>query len=587
MNNEIETNKYNDFVFGKIEVSDELSLPYVIHEGKDWYPISYLSIKVLLRTNKDSLLVKSHRKKYPDNVKVKTVYFGESNIQETWCIDKELLIDKLKNIKLSRLTKENVVAQNKLHRVLGIDLLPLKIENDLHNTEIDYKNEEAYIQEIYEFELNYNKDMLIRQCSSCKRTLPLTNTFYPPHNGEKYRNGYNYSCKECIGKVNKFNNKELERLKDKKRLDEYLVDENILQIYQDVLDGEFKSIPVRVRSKGNYFRITDKLYDQGLINEHISFKALEDDHRLYLISNFISQKEFFSRYFDEDFYLYPWRFPNYKQNLNKYEIEIPRKIFNNYLAEKGIRINDIFTFDYAAHLRKARVETPYGGQSLRFVVDYYDKLFPGYYFKTTSPNYYKDKEYLLHDLKYFIEKDLKINEHKIPLYITKTALQRNCRPLYNYIVLNRNGSIYEYINELYPNKFTIHDFEINYYRDEFDSNEEAVIHEKLKESFGNVIYNQRNTDRSIEIAGSVPDWIIIDEKGLIIVEHLGMYLPHAYNTSSRIKVYIDKANKKLDKYRELKNFRFIFFYPDDIANNFAGIDATIRKFKENPDMTMI
>lgn len=132
---------------------------------------------------------------------------------------------------------------------------------------------------------------------------------------------------------------------------------------------------------------------------------------------------------------------------------------------------------------------------LDFVVKYYDYKYAGYKFKIASVNYYKDKNNRIFDMKWLIEQELKIEIHKIPLYITLFLLNRQYRCLYDLIYRKKYyDNLFEWIDECYPNIFTINDFVINYYRDTFDSLEESQVNEQLKSKLDNLIYNQRNTE---------------------------------------------------------------------------------------------
>jgi hypothetical protein len=44
---------------------------------------------------------------------------------------------------------------------------------------------------------------------------------------------------------------------------------------------------------------------------------------------------------------------------------------------------------------------------------------------------------------------------------------------------------------------------------------------------------------------------------------------------------------KLNVYKTLEGYRFVFIYPKDIEDNFAGCREIIEKMKENPYYTML
>ena len=86
------------------------------------------------------------------------------------------------------------------------------------------------------------------------------------------------------------------------------------------------------------------------------------------------------------------------------------------------------------------------------------------------------------------------------------------------------------------------------------------------------MYNERNSDNTIEINGMIPDWIIVNNKGCILVEYFGLYQENS-NTSHRLKKYKEKLSIKLEKYKELEKvgYRSLHIYPEDIRGDFTGL----------------
>jgi hypothetical protein len=133
------------------------------------------------------------------------------------------------------------------------------------------------------------------------------------------------------------------------------------------------------------------------------------------------------------------------------------------------------------------------------------------------------------------------------------------------------------VNELYPNKYIEADFDVNAYRNEFDSDTEAFIDDILRQEFKNVYYNQRNTNRTVTLNGNVPDWLVFTDNGVWIVEFLGMYLPD--KTDSRTLVYIEKTERKFKKYESVSGYNILYLLPEDIEKNFSGVKEKIKVIK--------
>jgi DNA-binding ferritin-like protein (Dps family) len=466
----------------------EVDIPIIIDGGEEWFPISYISSKILLR--KSSIINKDNKDKYLDHLRKYVITFGEKNIQETNCIDKLGLIEVLKVTQPSRLDNEQIKSQNELH-------------NYLH-----------------------------------------------------------------IGHLTKFKNE----------------DTDFYKFVDSLLNKEIKRFPKKYRNKNGFLKIIKYLYTKGILNaDNLTINYLINDIRLNGIREYLSIEEIYIVLFGEDFYYYVWKYPKYSFRGIKLTHSIAIKIVNNYLKENKIDINNIFTFNYEKLFMQCGIKNLTNGNTLEFVVKFYNDKYPGYMFKSFAVNYYKNEQNLLFDLKYLIEEDMKIKIDKIPLYLTKNVLHKKSTSLYNYIITNRHGSLYKWINKLYPNRFIETDFEVNAYRDEFGSDTECFINEILNENFKNVIYNQIHTNRTIEINGMIPDWIIMTDNGVYLVEYFGLYEERQYGKSSRVTDYIDKANRKIEKYKEINGYKFLFFYPNDIDDDFKWCREKIAEIKKTLD----
>lgn len=554
-------------------------VPIIIDEGEKYYPISYITTNVLLRTNKNSLINKTNREKYKKYIKQYDIDFGINGIQKTNCISKEGLEIALNKTEASRLTVEQRKSQNELHKHLG---LPLLTEREWVIDELSkefFKEHEKYVQDIIKYETNNNPDIKFQLCSHCLKYYPLSNTFFALDNRRPL--GFNSICNVCSGRVEIFKhyNEDLYELRKKeKELYEAMKNGYIIPIYEAYLKREIEKLPDSFRNRETLLKIIKHLYDKGDLTVHnLTITTLYKQFRLTPISSYLTMHEIYTYLFGENYYYYSWKYPKFTFRGIKLTYEIANKVFDNYLKEHNIKIENPLEFNYEEIIRKCKLTNIAIGDILYFSVQYNQFKYAGYKYKTKSLSYYKNKNNLLFDLKYLIENDLKIPIDKIPLYLTKNVLQKRARSLYYYIVQNKNGSIYEWVNKLYPNQFIEADFEINTYRNEFDSDTECFIHEILVEKFKNkVIYNQKHTDRTIVLDGMIPDWFIMTEKGAWIVEYFGMYTPdRCYN--SRVKDYIEKTHKKIEKYKNMKGYNFVFLYPEDIDDDFKGCREKIEQ----------
>jgi hypothetical protein len=170
---------------------------------------------------------------------------------------------------------------------------------------------------------------------------------------------------------------------------------------------------------------------------------------------------------------------------------------------------------------------------------------------------------------------MKVSLEKVPLYITLTALRNNgANTMYN-VCKKYYKNLYEWINEIYPNVFDPRDFDIHYIRNDFDSIDEAEIHDILKESFKNVIYNPRNTDRTIVIDGMIPDWFIFTDIRCYIIEYFGLAVKRDTD-NKRISEYQERTKYKIEKYNNIKDYGHVYIYPDDLKDNFNGLREKLK-----------
>lgn len=172
---------------------------------------------------------------------------------------------------------------------------------------------------------------------------------------------------------------------------------------------------------------------------------------------------------------------------------------------------------------------------------------------------------------------MKIPVDKIPLYLTKFNLQKKSNTLY-YLLYNRKyyKNLWEWVNDCYPQKFILADFEINPYRCNFDSMEESQIYDILKNTYKNTIYNQRNTERTIEIDRMIPDFITFTKNNTYLIEYFGLYVKNR-SDNKRISDYRNKTEEKINKYNKLNNYKTIFLYPTDLDNNFKGLHSKLKE----------
>jgi hypothetical protein len=350
------------------------------------------------------------------------------------------------------------------------------------------------------------------------------------------------------------------------------------------LKNDLKRYPDILKNKQDYIILLKCLKKKGVINKsELNLEYLVETHRLTNIRTYLTLHQVYQVIFGENYYLKLWEYPKVTVDQFNITYNIANQILNNYIKTFNIIIEDVLTYNYEKILRESKLHCYAAKDYLYFLIQFNKFQYPGYKFKPKTTNYYKNESNVLFDLKYLIEQDMQLTIDKIPLYLTKYVLQKRCGTLYNFIVSNKHGTIYEWVNKLYPNKFCREDFEINPYRNEFDSDTEAFIHEILVEEFGNnVIYNQRNNQNTVKLKSKIPDWFIFTDNGVWVVEYFGM-LDERYTENSRIRDYKMKVKDKLSTYENLKGYNFLYLYKSDIEDDYAGIRKKIAEVKESLD----
>ena len=507
---------------------DGIIIPFCEEGGEKYYPVKYIVEQFLLKGyNKVSII-----DKYEEFVKRKVIDYSFKGTapQETNCMNKDGWIKYLSECKLNKNKDNNKI---KRHNIL-CDYFRCEnkykiIEDILYDDYIKYCIEEYLLEHIGE-------DVKWYVCVKCGRKLPLYNKFFPPD--DRVEDGHTHRCKDCKPSTYPIscNDTYVRNIYKKFGNDGFnMFNQDIIKFYNTYCHN--KDIDFKDKAN-NKIKIIQWYYDNDLITKsqlnrdsitsyfNFKFYTIDNTELNKLISN-------------NDCEIRPWLYPCYivKGNLSFNEGKI---LLDRYIKENNIQIDDILTFNnYDELLGNANLGqfTRKEWTALEFIVKYYNNEYAGYKFKLRSVNYYKKKENMIFDMKWLVEKDLKILIEKIPLYITKWSLHQNASPLYNALYKKMSyNTLFEWINDCYPNKFIELDFDINPYRNNFDSLEEAQVDEQIRSKIGNVTHNERNKPNTINIDGMIPDWLICLNTGLYLVEYWGMYTKYDISKSTGFSI---------------------------------------------------
>ena len=537
-------------------------LPVISCNKDTYYPLSYVYNKILLKSKQNiSLLKKNGYKEYLMSFEVDFDFNG-GGTQKTYCISKKGLIDLLSKSNVGGLTVEQKQGMNSILEYFELDLVD---EYPRYLDKINYKADNTYDEfekDCIEETLKLDNDLIWQRCKDCGKYYPLHGNFFSCNSRD---NTFSTTCRNCrnsdmrhrIGHPNNY----LNYIYNTYGEDTYIIyrDNDIIAIYNHYIENDLKSMPKPLNNKESYLKIIKYLYDSGKLHkDNITFSLLINEYGLKSISAYLTSDEIYYYLFGDD-----------------------------PIDDNNIKIADIYNFNYYDIIVKSGLATSYGGDLLKFVMYYYNNKYPAYKFNIESVNYWKEKEHRVKALKYLIEEDMKLEIGKIPLYLTITSLQNiGTKTMYG-VLKKYYSNLFEWVNEVYPDVFDPKDFDINYMRNEFDSIDEHTIDEILRDNFENIFYNPRNTEHTIKLLGKIPDWFIFTTTGVIIVEYFGLWNKERGMYNTRTRDYIISSKDKIEKYKTLKGYRFLYIYPEDLHNNYEGLHKKINDVKNNKKLHIV
>lgn len=560
----------------EIKIGDVI-VPIIRDNDIIYYPINFLMEKVLLKKTGQASL----KKEYSQFINKFNINYGlySGGIQEVNCISEEGLKKTLENSKVSRLDVNQRRAMNVLLEHLHMDVISEdnRFIKKVSNEVISKYN--IYIKDCIEYVLKEDLNMVWQKCTKCNNYYPYHINFFGanPHSGKEYplyticRN-CNSNGKRKIDLI-KHPNNEMRIVFNKYGLEIYNLykEHDTIAIYNHWINLNIIKMPKIINNEDDKLKIIKYCYDKGMFNEcvDINSKIIHNICKFNVNGNNFIQK------------INKKLFGIILKNGIEYitDIEDAKRIFKNFLIKQNISIDDIYNYKYDQLIKEAHLVgfmRRYKNNLLGFVMELYDYKYAAYKFKINGFKYWDVKENRIRALKYLIEQDMKISLEKVPLYITLTALKNNgTSTMYN-VCKKYYKNLFEWVNDVYPDRFEERDFDIHYIRNNFDSIEEAEIHDVLKKEFKNVIYNPRNTDKTIVIDGMIPDWFVFTQSKCWIFEYFGLGVDRKNSENKRINEYHEKMKNKIEKYKELKGYGKVYLYPDDLKENFNGLYKKIK-----------
>jgi hypothetical protein len=559
---------------------NDVNLPILEEGGVNYYPISYIGSKVLLKNISPSQLKSNGYDKY---IKEFNIDYGENTggSQLTYCISEEGLKQTLSNCKIARLSVEQKKAMQNVCKYLNI-----KINVDIEEKFIDSLPEEIWqkydfwTKECIESILNIEPNIKWQRCSKCGKYYPYVENFFHKEGNPNNKEPLRSICKLCKkwtdnrGRLYIQNiNKEYQCIFLKYGKDIYLLfkNKNVIDIWEWYDKSDYKKIPEIFKEKDNILNLLYYLYKNNkIIDNNINTK---DIVRILGFDVF-----YYSSITISDVYkkLIGIDLIN-KKGFGIENFEDAKTVLLNYIQKNNIEIT--YDYDLWGLIKNVGLTTYlmkiHNNDILDFILKVFEYKFISYKFKGGYKKHWINEANRNIALKQLIEVDMKIPIDKIPLYLTLENLRKQSNTMRNILKKYYNNNIWLWINEIYPNYFNEEDFNVTVIRHVFDSAEESLIHDILISKFKNVLYNQRNIKNTISILGMQPDWFIFTNNGVWIIEYFGISVEHnTYN--KRTEDYKKKTISKIDKYKTLNWLRTVYIYPEDLKNNFKGLEDKLN-----------
>ena len=449
-----------------------VKIPYIIdNEGVEWYPARYLQEHIILKNSKIDF------KKY-NNVKKKIIDFsfitGNNNVQETNCFNKLGLIEWMNSIKrINYFSEEQMNGINSIRKFIGME------EYNIYNE----SNNNTYINDIIN-NIKYKDDKI---CIKCNHKLPKHKNFFCED--ERNSHGLVSVCRECYTNNGRFihPDKYLQYIYYKYGEEKFIKIKNskIEDIFVMYGKNEIDKLPDKhITKKKEQFSIIKELFNNNLLTyENISLKYINN---IYFKNTAlkVSIEEIFN-YCYPDWKDYPLKYgdntPDIRNKTNN-DLKHSKVIWNNYLKQNNIIIDDIYNFNYIYHFKICKIYKFAKNDLLKYIMFLYDNKYPSYKFNIKELNYYKEKENRIFAFKQYV-KELNIHYSKIPLVISKYTLQQYSNTLYNILRNYYDSNLFKWVNECYPNKFKHEDFNLECIRGRFDSMDEESVDLILREYF--------------------------------------------------------------------------------------------------------
>lgn len=447
-----------------------------------------------------------------------------------------------------------------------------EIDRSLYN-----KNESELIDPF----LN-NNEIQWKVCKKCSKYFPVDKIFFKIE--KRLPDGYENKCRMCRdGHFLKMEKEGHIPINNIELLNKY--NNDTIKIYERYL--LHNELPFRNYIGTKYKEILKYLIeDKYKMNDNDITSITRDwikEHRLYGVL----LREFKGRICDMIESIYPNRFKPWQYITvggtywNKETKKAALEWFINELIKNG-DINNIDEIPLKVNTNTFKKYSLLGLVKNDSIFSIINEVISNkfYEWEFVTRNLWDNKKKRIEAFKQLLNR-LNINVNDIPRILSYEYFDINnsgyCRKFQRVINTYYNFDVYDYINECYPNRFKRSEFShMNYYPTLDNiivrSEPERIIHHifmrsNLKYKYGDhdFMFDDYENDK-----GYIPDWIVIHNGKIIIVEYYGMLDMNHFDIGYNSK-YEDKERFYKELCKNDERYIYLDLYRNDIRKSFDGL----------------
>lgn len=435
-------------------------------------------------------------------------------------------------------------------------------------------------------------DLPKKKCKECLNVLPVHEVFFLKE--KRIKDGYENKCRKCrrgsflIGqdskgrvKIDKSIPKKFKTIEDQY---EHFMNTNTLSCLSFVLDHHLYIFKYIIDKENIKITELNKL-DRDWFKEKRLYSPLLKIYKGIVYS-------FVNAAYPNTFK--PWDFitvgRQYWQNKENRLFAL-NWLVNKALEDKVInRIEDIPCSINGEYFRDNSLGGLLDNHYKSIVFFAFNELYPDKFYIWQYNNlpggFYEVKENRINSMKELVEKYLKLNIKDIPKVFSYEYFNLSYTDKYlikfKHMLDRHYNSVYEFINEVYPNTFKESEFPYKNHYITLDnikvrSEPERMIHHLFMSMKINYRYGDCVGKININNVNVLPDWYIFSNGKIVLVEYYGMLNMHHLDFG-----YDDKYKMKTELYNDLcskdNNYIYLPLYKGDLKHDFKGIKDKLIEY---------